>query len=585
MDELPIETEIKGFLVSTRIKVLAIKGAWGIGKTYTWNRCLEKAKREYPELKEKKYVYVSLFGINSLDDLKADLFSDLIKLEAMAEEGKKVKIKDRMNKLVSFAKDLPFIKNYSRIVERVAFQSIEGVVICIDDIERRGQSLSLRDVMGLISLLKEQRNCHILMLLNDGEEGLEDYRKYREKIVDKEISFSPEASYSAKIVFAGSEPYFAALKKYTIKLGINNMRTLKKIDDIVNQVYPKLTQYSHPVKERALQSLALFTWSHYSAESDDTVPDYDYLLQYDPTDGRQTDAQPDDDQLEDFEQKHLQWHGLLANYNYQDTQDFDRTLADIVSTGYMDEQALKREADYLNAYYQSHEASESFTNAMKRINLGFANNQAEIVKGVCESVKQHSQHLSPQQLNRAVVFLREMDENTKADDIIQCYITAHQADDRLFNTSTSWRREDLEKIDAGLKTEFDKIHRQPSKPSSLEEVFEKFKQHSTRLEDNDYFVLARTSERDFQTFFEKNMEEALAHFISFCLAYKPVNTSGNRPIFQAAQATERAQIKQTVTAVLQTLAAQNKLNRLRAKNVGISPRDETAGDAPSPGRT
>ena len=64
-----IENQIGRFLASEAPEVMSIKGAWGVGKTYAWTKYLNSAKNQH-KIALSKYSYVSLFGINSLDDLK-----------------------------------------------------------------------------------------------------------------------------------------------------------------------------------------------------------------------------------------------------------------------------------------------------------------------------------------------------------------------------------------------------------------------------------------------------------------------------------------------------------------------------------
>ena len=64
-----IKSEIERFLEDKKPTVLCITGAWGVGKTFAWNRYLKDAQtREAIGLEH--YAYVSLFGNNSLDELK-----------------------------------------------------------------------------------------------------------------------------------------------------------------------------------------------------------------------------------------------------------------------------------------------------------------------------------------------------------------------------------------------------------------------------------------------------------------------------------------------------------------------------------
>ena len=49
---------------------IALTGEWGIGKTHFWNNFYEK---NHAKFKTKKYAYVSLFGIESLESLKFEI--------------------------------------------------------------------------------------------------------------------------------------------------------------------------------------------------------------------------------------------------------------------------------------------------------------------------------------------------------------------------------------------------------------------------------------------------------------------------------------------------------------------------------
>ena len=71
---------------------IAITGSWGVGKTFFWNKFLRsQAREEQEKLKHlpasernkqinifnKKYAYISLFGIENLADLKTAICTNL----------------------------------------------------------------------------------------------------------------------------------------------------------------------------------------------------------------------------------------------------------------------------------------------------------------------------------------------------------------------------------------------------------------------------------------------------------------------------------------------------------------------------
>ena len=61
-----VKDQIRRFLSSNEPEVICIGGRWGVGKTYAWKKYLKDAHDE-ADIALKRYSYVSLFGVNSLD--------------------------------------------------------------------------------------------------------------------------------------------------------------------------------------------------------------------------------------------------------------------------------------------------------------------------------------------------------------------------------------------------------------------------------------------------------------------------------------------------------------------------------------
>lgn len=80
-----IKQQIQKFLMDDTPEVLAIKGAWGIGKTYSWKRFLNDANANN-KIALDRYAYVSLFGVNSLDSLKQTIFECVINKDLIGTE-------------------------------------------------------------------------------------------------------------------------------------------------------------------------------------------------------------------------------------------------------------------------------------------------------------------------------------------------------------------------------------------------------------------------------------------------------------------------------------------------------------------
>lgn len=81
-----VKREIGLFLASEDSEVLCIRGNWGTGKTYSWRKMLPDASKDIKTLKRDRYSYVSLFGLNSLDELKRHLFHDTVGRSSIGKE-------------------------------------------------------------------------------------------------------------------------------------------------------------------------------------------------------------------------------------------------------------------------------------------------------------------------------------------------------------------------------------------------------------------------------------------------------------------------------------------------------------------
>ncbi|SUA59306.1 Uncharacterised protein [Oligella ureolytica] len=182
--------------------VVSLRGPWGVGKTYFWNSYVKNKKGA------TKYITVSLFGKNNIDDIKKEI---LLKSSAL---HKTLDIFDRL-KIGSFFKGVDLASLVS-LLDKDVFKNI---IICFDDFERMSQNLNLSEVLGFIVELKEQHSCKILIINNnevlkeqDGlhhkkyfskgswtEERLrisqtnnhEIFEKYSEKIIDVQLSYEP----------------------------------------------------------------------------------------------------------------------------------------------------------------------------------------------------------------------------------------------------------------------------------------------------------------------------------------------------------------------------------------------------------
>ena len=132
-----LENNINNGKVGTAI---AITGSWGVGKTYFWNTF-----RDNNPLK-KKYVYVSLFGLESLSDLKTHIYSNI------ENNHSTIEIPRWIRGLPSILKDTRVsqfgVNASAKVFDNLMFHQVKDAIICFDDFERMSNKLDIKDVMG-----------------------------------------------------------------------------------------------------------------------------------------------------------------------------------------------------------------------------------------------------------------------------------------------------------------------------------------------------------------------------------------------------------------------------------------------------
>lgn len=252
-----IEEKLYDLLIKENKEVvISISGEWGIGKTYFWNNFIKDYKEK--ELKYKQIAYVSLFGINSLNDIRISI------LLQVSPTKKKLSWVDK--KIITPLKNVKSSLKLDDLSMSFGFDALgsiftlltsgdfENVIVCFDDFERISSNINLKDVLGLISELKEQKKCKVVMILNEKELGKltyiekkpysEIFSLYKEKIIDYDFAFEPTLEENIKIATEKSGFRF---KQETILRNLQNFN-IKNIR-VLEQIFRKLKKFEFIIDE------------------------------------------------------------------------------------------------------------------------------------------------------------------------------------------------------------------------------------------------------------------------------------------------------------------------------------------------
>ena len=402
--------------------------------------------------------------------------------------------------------------------------------------------------MGLISLLKEQKKCKIVLILNDeslAEEASVDYMKLREKVIDTELLFAPTADECIGIALTNGR-LSHLLSSYIMKLKISNIRILKKIEKLAAVLVLQLKDYDEPILNRAMCSVTLLTWCYYSQSQD--VPDFNFVINRSNVFG-----ELDDSNLS-FQQQ--EWCSLLRYYDNYSFDEFDTQIARLVENGFLDEEKLRADAERYNEKICQDRSQESFQTAWNKFNESFDDNAQEVIDNLSNSFKHGAKYITPANLDGAVRLLRYLGRDNLATRIIDLYIEKRRDEVTLFNIdngSFSSTIKDAEVIEKFQRT-FDAIRSHHSLDILCEKILANHGDH-----DQDEILLSHASVREYIELFKRIKEPLLSRYIDLCLKFSRLGGATASQVLIADKA----------TAALKSIGRESKLNASRVRRFGI----------------
>lgn len=489
-----LKDQVQQFLKSKTPEVMAIKGAWGIGKTYSWKKLLQDAKDE-KRIALNKYAYVSLFGVNSIESLKTGIFT------GMMSEKAGLKVGNTINTVLEGIKDVPILKKFGGglIEPLIISNTLSEALICIDDFERKGDKLTVKDVFGLISYLKEEKNCKVVVILNEEflKESMKDeYETFLEKAIDFEVVFEPTAKECADIALEDND-ISVYLKGFIETLEINNIRIIRKIDRLTKKLVPmlkKIDKLDNKVIHNALHSLTLFTWCRYKGKG---APNYDFIknIAYNL-------LMPLDDQ-KNKENEEKEWEATLRKYDFLYVDEFDSQILKMVENGYIEETSFLKEAKKLNDQYIADASKASFGDAWRVFHGSFNDNKEEVVNTLYDSLKKHIKYIHIINIDSTITLFRNLGESEKADEIIDLYVGLAQNNIEILNLNDSLWRGNLK--DETLMKKFAAKYEVVKKESrkTLKEILEKISIRDGWNEEDEEILASVNSDELYRLFKEE----------------------------------------------------------------------------------
>ncbi|MEN8625759.1 P-loop NTPase fold protein [Psychrobacter proteolyticus] len=257
---------------------IALTGEWGVGKTYLWKKFYEDNKNYFithrktnpkngskENLIAKKYAYISLFGLDSLDSLKLAIATE-VQTISTDDSILNTDISTHFKKLFGFigggstsstAGDLRFGINIgNKLITNIIMSHLKDTLVCLDDIERKSKNLPMSEVLGLVNYLKNERNCQIIMILHDEEsEDKVDFDTQKEKVFDEILVLNDSLSMVKETI--NDDKIFPIYEKFYQTMGVRNLRFYQRVQKIYQEIIKHSSSLSKLSKEEILRQILI----------------------------------------------------------------------------------------------------------------------------------------------------------------------------------------------------------------------------------------------------------------------------------------------------------------------------------------
>lgn len=359
-------------------KVIALSGKWGTGKTHLWN----EVKRESSEEEVKKALYVSLFGLSTIDQLKRKLMEGALPNAALG--GDKIEViknifKSGVTAMATHYKALAAINDLNLLL--MAPLALRNRVIVIDDIERKHDKLGIDEVLGFIDEYSKEFESRFVLVLNDDQlsrKGEQEklWTSFHEKVIDQEIrlSTSPDEAFAIAIKLWPSK-YEQALQRGVLACGLTNIRIVSKVIKAANQILAG-RDLIDSIQARVVPSIVLFSAIHYRGLEDG--PDFQFALSIANPDWsrfvRDENAEPTEQ-----EKREDRWRMLMSEMGINGCDDFEKVLVEFLESGLFEGDQVQVIIDRYVAEGQTMEARQSARAFIKKAIWDHRASEADLV--------------------------------------------------------------------------------------------------------------------------------------------------------------------------------------------------------------
>lgn len=212
-----------------------VTGAWGVGKT-----CQVKGI-----ISEDQRVYVSLYGLSSIDQIHAEVFAAAHPISAKSKSAFSM-LKDKTIGAAGVTIPLGFVPE---IIGAFARNEIKpDRLLIFDDLERT--KLSLTEVLGAINSYVEQKKFRVVVIAHDDEVLNDNFGRMKEKTFGQTIQVEPQVDealddFLNNLKSCQAKEFIVHHKDLIVELffasGVKSLRVLKHVIEDLARLHDLLS--------------------------------------------------------------------------------------------------------------------------------------------------------------------------------------------------------------------------------------------------------------------------------------------------------------------------------------------------------
>lgn len=569
-----LEKSLEAFF-SSDAKVAVIKGGWGVGKTYFWEDYITK-RIKTGDLSQIAYSYISLFGNSSLEDIRKKVFHNAKAItsnenidetfssqfsESTSLFERLPWIKSGLNKAQSkvpligfiskYSQNIPFIEKFSGMISSLEYGLVKNYIICIDDIERKGADLTIKDVMGLVDELAQRKSCKIILIFNesslDSDEDKSQFKSYREKVVDVEIHHNPTAKENLDHIFTKSYANRPIIENIVCELNIKNIRVLRKIKWTFERFNVFLVGKDQRIIDEFIVHSTLFCWLYYIK---DDLLTYDFFKERLPSKSWMSYFRTKDDEISEAEKRYR----TLVSSMHLSTSVLDPYITFFLENGFIEENELVQTLIEFEERVRTDSVGDRITNAWRIYSDSFSDNINEFKNALKNILDEEISRINLLSFSSIVEILQEFGEDIHS--YVEKYVQIHAATLSDINPRSF---SSIGRITSQLlKEKILDVYKNNQKYNIDDIAIKIAINHSWNPEDIDF--LTSLTEHDYITWMKSNPEDMVTKIRSGLLLFRNMSSSGDDQL-------KYSNIANNVVSALRKIASENVFNRYRIKSI------------------